>query len=67
VTQHQLLTALKKTVLGISSSLHTWDPDAQTFLQAVSKVGARGALLVDGKDEVVSSRSEGFHPLSQDD
>ncbi|KAJ7282938.1 gamma-tubulin complex, DGRIP91/SPC98 component protein [Mycena rebaudengoi] len=55
VTQHQLLTALKKTVLGISSSLHTWDPDAQTFLQAVSKVGARGVLLVDGKDEVVSS------------
>ncbi|KAJ6625865.1 Spc98 family-domain-containing protein [Mycena sp. CBHHK59/15] len=55
VTQQQLLTALKKTVLGISSPLHTWDPISETFVPTVLQKGTRGIILVDGKDEVVSA------------
>ncbi|KAJ7352355.1 gamma-tubulin complex, DGRIP91/SPC98 component protein [Mycena albidolilacea] len=54
VTQHELLTALKMTVLGTSSPLHTWDPVSETFVQIVAEKGTRGILLVDDKDEVVS-------------
>ncbi|KAJ7091104.1 Spc98 family-domain-containing protein [Mycena epipterygia] len=54
VTQHELLTALRMTVLGISSPLHTWDPISETFVQVVSQKGTHGILLIDDKDEVVS-------------
>ncbi|KAF8210658.1 Spc98 family-domain-containing protein, partial [Mycena galopus ATCC 62051] len=54
VTQHELLAALKMTVLGTSSPLHTWDPVSETFVQTVAQKGTRGILLVDDKDEVVS-------------
>lgn len=57
VTQRELLTALKMTVLGISSPLHTWDAGSETFVQIVAEKGTDGILLVDDKDEVVSSRS----------
>ncbi|KAJ6587217.1 gamma-tubulin complex, DGRIP91/SPC98 component protein [Mycena vulgaris] len=54
VTQRELLAALKMTVLGISSPLHTWDPVSETFIQIVGEKAAHGLLLVDDKDEVVS-------------
>ncbi|KAJ7772683.1 gamma-tubulin complex, DGRIP91/SPC98 component protein [Mycena maculata] len=54
VTQKELLTALKMSVLGISSPLHAWDPISETFVQIVSVKGAHGIMLVDDKDEVVS-------------
>ncbi|KAJ7495895.1 gamma-tubulin complex, DGRIP91/SPC98 component protein [Mycena galericulata] len=57
VAQRELLAALKLTVLGISSPLHTWDPDSETFVQIVADKVSRGILLVDDKDEVVSARS----------
>ncbi|KAJ7045832.1 gamma-tubulin complex, DGRIP91/SPC98 component protein [Mycena alexandri] len=55
VSQRELLSALKMTVLGIASPLHTWDPGSETFVQIVAQEGARGILLIDDKDEVVSS------------
>ncbi|KAJ7187937.1 gamma-tubulin complex, DGRIP91/SPC98 component protein [Mycena filopes] len=55
VGQRELLSALKMTVLGISSPLHTWDPRSETFVQIVAQKGARGILLIDDKDEVVSA------------
>ncbi|KAJ7497604.1 gamma-tubulin complex, DGRIP91/SPC98 component protein [Mycena latifolia] len=55
VGQHELLSALKMTVLGISSPLHTWDPVSETFVQIVAEKGTHGILLVDDKDEVVSA------------
>ncbi|KAJ7880996.1 gamma-tubulin complex, DGRIP91/SPC98 component protein [Mycena olivaceomarginata] len=61
VTQHELLTALKMTVLGTSSPLHTWDPVSETFVQIVAEKGTRGILLVDDKDEVVSKRFVRFY------
>lgn len=57
VRQRELLSALKMTVLGISSPLHTWDPGSETFVQIVAQKGAQGILLIDDKDEVVSARS----------
>ncbi|KAJ7163543.1 gamma-tubulin complex, DGRIP91/SPC98 component protein [Mycena crocata] len=54
IAQGSLLTALKMTVLGISSPLHAWDSVSETFVQIVSEKGRRGILLVDDKDEVVS-------------
>ncbi|KAK7005800.1 spindle pole body component [Favolaschia claudopus] len=54
VTQQELLSALKMTVLGTSSPLHSWDPVTETFVQVVTQKGARGVLAVDDKDEVVS-------------
>ncbi|KAF7376426.1 Spindle pole body component [Mycena sanguinolenta] len=55
VTQHELLMGLKMTVLGTSSSLHTWDPISETFVQVVAQKGTSGILLVDDKDEVASA------------
>ncbi|KAJ7268667.1 Spc98 family-domain-containing protein [Mycena haematopus] len=54
VTQRELLVALKMTVLGTSSPLHTWDPISETFVQSVAQKGTHGILLVDDKDEVIS-------------
>jgi hypothetical protein len=60
VTQRELLAALKMTVLGTSSPLHTWDSVSETFVQIVAKKHAHGILLVDDKDEIVSKRSLRF-------
>ncbi|KAF9526505.1 Spc98 family-domain-containing protein [Crepidotus variabilis] len=60
-TQHELLASLKSTVLGISSNLHAWEPTSERFVHIVaSKRASDGAdtlpiLLVDGKDEVIST------------
>ncbi|KAJ6594217.1 Spc98 family-domain-containing protein [Mycena capillaripes] len=54
VTQRELLGALKMTVLGTSSPLHTWDPVSEIFVQIVAEKGTYGILLVDDKDEVIS-------------
>ena len=56
VTQEEMLVSLKMIVLGTSSTLHTWCPSSERFVQVGSQEGQRGYLLVDGKDEVVSSR-----------
>ena len=56
VTQEELLVSLKMIVLGTSSTLHTWCPSSEKFVQVGCQDGQRGYLLVDGKDEVVSSR-----------
>lgn len=61
VTQETLLGALKMTVLGISSPLHIWDPDSETFVQLVAEGSAKGFLLIDDKDEVVSARFLLYH------
>jgi hypothetical protein len=57
VTQSALLRALKLTVLGTSSLLHTWDAKSEKFVQSGIEEGRRALIFVDGKDEVVSARS----------
>ncbi|KAF7308767.1 Spindle pole body component [Mycena kentingensis (nom. inval.)] len=54
VSRQELLLNLKKTVLGLSSTLHTWDSASETFV-AVAQKGARGILLLDDKDDVLSA------------
>lgn len=56
VAQDDLLNSLKMTVLGTSSTMHTWDLPSETFKQAGIGKEKRGYLLVDAKDEVISSR-----------
>ncbi|TFK44260.1 gamma-tubulin complex, DGRIP91/SPC98 component protein [Crucibulum laeve] len=55
VTQEELLFSLKMTVLGTSSTLHAWDSRTERFIQARTGDGKSGLLLVDGKDEVIST------------
>ncbi|KDR74981.1 hypothetical protein GALMADRAFT_69458 [Galerina marginata CBS 339.88] len=55
VTQKDLLLSLKKTVLGLSSQYHVWDPMSERFVQVGTENSDRkGFILIDGKDEVVS-------------
>ena len=57
VTEQELLTSLKMTVLGISSPLHTWDSSSEKFVQSgTGNNEMRNSIIVDGKDETVSSR-----------
>lgn len=56
VCQDDLLNSLKMTVLGTSSTMHIWDASSESFKQAGVDKGKRGYLLVDAKDEVISSR-----------
>lgn len=56
VTQEGLLVSLKMIILGTSSTLHTWCPSSERFVQVGCQEGQRGYLSVDGKDEVVSGR-----------
>ncbi|KAJ7066627.1 gamma-tubulin complex, DGRIP91/SPC98 component protein [Mycena amicta] len=55
LTQQELLAGLKTTVLGLSSPLHTWDAASERFVPLVVQKGARGILLLDDKDETLSS------------
>jgi hypothetical protein len=52
-TERDFLTCLKSTVLGISSQLHTWDLPTEMFVKAGDE---QTRILVDGKDDVVSTR-----------
>lgn len=57
VTEQELLVSLKMTVLGISSPLHTWNSSSETFIQpGTENSGIRNPIIVDGKDEIVTSR-----------
>ncbi len=47
---------LKVTICGASSQLHTWDTRTERFVQVGLKDGRKGRILVDGKDEIISSR-----------
>ncbi|KAF7308550.1 Spindle pole body component [Mycena chlorophos] len=55
VRPYELLHALKKTVLGLESSLHRWDPGVEKFVALVAQKGARGIIVLDDKDETLSS------------
>ncbi|KAG5735482.1 hypothetical protein E4T56_gene11143 [Termitomyces sp. T112] len=54
ITQCNTLNALKRIVLGTSSVYHTWNPEAERFIQAGVEDNKTGCILIDGKDEVVS-------------
>lgn len=56
VNQDSVLRNLKLTTLGISSMLHMWDSRAERFVANGATNGRLGVILVDGKDEVISSR-----------
>ncbi|KAF8800245.1 gamma-tubulin complex, DGRIP91/SPC98 component protein [Phlegmacium glaucopus] len=63
VTEQELLASLKMTVLGISSPLHTWNSSSERFVQSGTvNTGMRNSIVVDGKDEIVSSRQGLFFP-----
>ncbi|KAF7309776.1 Spindle pole body component [Mycena indigotica] len=55
VSQENLFVDLKKTVLGLSSTLHTWDATSETFVPVVLRKGANGVILLDEKDETVTN------------
>lgn len=50
VEQNDLLQSLRLTSLGSSSSLHIWNSLTETF------VDTGGVILIDGKNEIVSTR-----------
>ncbi len=51
-----LLKNLKSTLVGCSSSLHTWDAEVERFVLAGAEKG-KPIVILDGMDEVVSERS----------
>ncbi|KAF5348737.1 hypothetical protein D9758_006819 [Tetrapyrgos nigripes] len=55
ITLDHLLRSMKLIVLGTSSFLHKWDPISERFVDSVSTKECQRVLLVDGKDEVISS------------
>ncbi|KAG6828692.1 hypothetical protein H0H92_007054 [Tricholoma furcatifolium] len=57
VSQSNALNALKMTLLGASSVYHTWNPVLERFTQTGEENERIGYILIDGKDEVVSTRS----------
>ncbi|KII92345.1 hypothetical protein PLICRDRAFT_172448 [Plicaturopsis crispa FD-325 SS-3] len=54
VSQHNLLRALKMTIVGTSSPFHTWDMKSELFIQVGRSEGKTGIILIDGKDKVIS-------------
>jgi len=57
VTQKDLLSSLKTTVLGFSSEFHVWEATSERFIQIGTEQDLKkGFILVDGKDEVASKR-----------
>jgi hypothetical protein len=56
VNELDLLESLRMTVLGTSSSLHTWDPVSETFLSFGGAENLPNKLIISGKDETMSSR-----------
>lgn len=60
VSQEIFFANLKMTALGTSSMLHAWNPQLEKFVQARISPGLKGAIYVDGKDDLVSERCEAF-------
>lgn len=57
VTQKELLSSLKTTVLGFSSKFYVWEETSEQFIQIETEHNfKKGFTLIDGKDEVVSER-----------
>jgi hypothetical protein len=57
VTQKDLLSSLKTTVLGFSSKFYVWEATSEQFIQiGMEQKFKKGFMLIDGKDEVVSER-----------
>ena len=57
VTQKDLLSSLKTTVLGFSSKFYVWEATSEQFIQTGTEQNSKkGFILIDGKDEVVSER-----------
>jgi len=57
VTQKDLLSSLKTTVLGFSSKFYVWEATSEQFIQIETEQNfKKGFMLIDGKDEVVSER-----------
>lgn len=57
VTQSTVFEGLKMTSLGLSSTLYPWDNLRQKFMIANVTPGTTVDLLIDEKDNVLSSRS----------
>jgi hypothetical protein len=56
LNQADLLANLKRTSIGMSSSLHMWDSRLERFVQSGIMQGRTRDLVVDAKDEVVTQR-----------
>ena len=56
ISEGDLLWNLKKTALGLSSSLHEWDQASEIFVDTAIQNGIKRVLIVTGKDEAISSK-----------